>query len=107
MLAGITQQQIGKTLGVSFQQVQKYENGTNRISAGRLYILARALGVEVEDFFDGIPNGQSEKVAAVDEDLQRVEKFIQTREGLRLNLGYIATTNRAIRNCILDLLLLK
>ncbi len=48
---GITQQGLAKALGISYQQVQKYENGTNRISAGRLFVLARLLGADVADFF--------------------------------------------------------
>ncbi len=48
---GVTQQGLAKALGISYQQVQKYENGTNRISAGRLFVLARLLGADVADFF--------------------------------------------------------
>jgi transcriptional regulator with XRE-family HTH domain len=54
MLAGLTQHDVGKVLGVSFQQIQKYENGGNRISAGRMYILARILGTNVAEFYDGL-----------------------------------------------------
>ncbi len=51
---GITQQELARALGISYQQVQKYENGTNRVSAGRLYILAQALGVRIGAFFEGL-----------------------------------------------------
>jgi transcriptional regulator with XRE-family HTH domain len=50
---GITQTQLGDLLGITFQQIQKYERGANRISAGYLYILAKALRVPVSYFFDG------------------------------------------------------
>ncbi|MFQ5346682.1 MAG: helix-turn-helix domain-containing protein [Rhodothalassiaceae bacterium] len=50
---GLTQQDLARALGISYQQVQKYENGSNRVSAGRLYILAQALGVRVGAFFEG------------------------------------------------------
>ncbi len=56
---GFSQQQLGETLGVSFQQVQKYERGTNRISASRLYRLANFLDAPVSFFFDGTPEGAS------------------------------------------------
>lgn len=56
--AGITQQELAAALGLSYQQVQKYENGSNRISAGRLYVLARLLGAEVTDFFPHDPFGR-------------------------------------------------
>ena len=53
MLAGLSQTDLAITLGLSFQQVQKYENGTNRISASKLYCLAKVLRVPVSNFFCG------------------------------------------------------
>jgi transcriptional regulator with XRE-family HTH domain len=53
MLAGKSQAQLAERLGLTFQQIQKYENGANRISAGRLLQIADFFGVEVEDFFAG------------------------------------------------------
>lgn len=53
----ITQNRLARQLGVTFSQVQKYEKGTNRIGAGRLYIVAAYLGVPVAFFFDGIGDG--------------------------------------------------
>ena len=50
---GMTQEQLANACGISFQQVQKYENGVNRISAGNLVLFARALGVSVASLFDG------------------------------------------------------
>jgi transcriptional regulator with XRE-family HTH domain len=52
--AGLSQTQLGVHLGVSFQQVQKYEKGLNRIGGGRLYKIARVLGVKVTYFFDDV-----------------------------------------------------
>ncbi len=52
--AGLSQTQLGVQLGVSFQQVQKYEKGVNRIGGGRLYRIARVLGVKVTYFFDDV-----------------------------------------------------
>jgi transcriptional regulator with XRE-family HTH domain len=51
---GFSQQQLARSVGVTFQQVQKYENGANRISASRLHQFARELGVPVALFFDGL-----------------------------------------------------
>ena len=53
-MLGITQQQLGATLGVTFQQLQKYEMGANRVSASRLWEIARALDVPVAFFFEGL-----------------------------------------------------
>lgn len=59
-LMGMSLQNLGKTCGVSFQQVQKYENGSNRISASKLLLMAQALNVPVSYFFEGAPiSGQS------------------------------------------------
>ncbi len=51
----LSQQDIGQILGISYQQVQKYECGLNRISAGRMYILAHIMQVNVAHFYDGLP----------------------------------------------------
>src|ERR1700733_13754476 len=58
---GLTQEDMGRVLGISYQQIQKYETGTNRISAGRLFEVGRALTVDVSYFFDGF---DSEKPAS-------------------------------------------
>ncbi|MEM9010429.1 MAG: helix-turn-helix transcriptional regulator [Pseudomonadota bacterium] len=52
-MAGLTQQQLGETVGIKFQQVQKYETGVNRVSASRLWDIANALSVPVSFFFEG------------------------------------------------------
>jgi transcriptional regulator with XRE-family HTH domain len=52
--AGLTQEQLASALGISYQQIQKYETGANRVSAGRMLEIARELGVEVGDFFEGL-----------------------------------------------------
>lgn len=53
-LLGLTQQQLAESVGVRFQQIQKYECGANRVSAARLYELSAALGVPVNYFYDGL-----------------------------------------------------
>lgn len=57
---GVTQQELGEALGVTFQQVQKYLRGTNRISAGKLYEAARFLNVEIGFFFTGLDDKTDE-----------------------------------------------
>jgi transcriptional regulator with XRE-family HTH domain len=52
-LLGMTQQQLGSAIGVGFQQIQKYECAANALSAGRLFQLARVLGVDVQFFYNG------------------------------------------------------
>jgi len=59
---GLTQQDLATALGITFQQVQKYENGKNRVSASTLFRLSFALGVGVSHFFDGLPEEPDENV---------------------------------------------
>jgi transcriptional regulator with XRE-family HTH domain len=54
IMLGLNQQQMAELIGVTSQQVHKYEKGLNRVSAGRLYSIAQALGVEVSYFFEGL-----------------------------------------------------
>lgn len=56
---GITQQMLARTVDLSYQQIQKYETGVNRIGAGRLFCIAQALGVRTSFFFAGLTNGRS------------------------------------------------
>ena len=58
---GVSQGRLGRHLGLTFSQVQKYEKGTNRIGAGRLYLLAGFLGVPVQYFFEGLADSPATK----------------------------------------------
>lgn len=60
LACGLTQTELGKRLGVTFQQVQKYENGSNRLTAGKLVILSEILGVPVEHFLGGTSIAQKQ-----------------------------------------------
>src|SRR5690606_38472899 len=57
MLIGMSQEKLGEKLGLTFQQVQKYEKGSNRVSASRLHHMAQILNVPVQYFFDDLPEG--------------------------------------------------
>lgn len=67
---GLTQTELGKVLGLTFQQIQKYERGTNRISASKLAMLAMALKVPVNVFFEGVEDGAV--VGDATEDIQNL-----------------------------------
>ena len=58
-LINMSQERLGELLGITFQQVQKYEKGSNRISASRLYYASKTLGVPVQFFFDGLPGADT------------------------------------------------
>jgi len=86
---GISQRKLAHALGVSFQQVQKYENGTDRIGAGRLQQLSQALRAPPAFFFQGAPNvsgGRSRKTTT--ESPARLTRFLGTREGTALTRAF-------------------
>jgi transcriptional regulator with XRE-family HTH domain len=108
MLLGMSQEKLGEHLGLTFQQVQKYEKGVNRIGASRLFDLAKVLGVPVQFFYDEAPNGviaSAEPVNGFAEqpDESYVVEFLGTREGLELNKAFARITDAKIRRSIVDL----
>jgi transcriptional regulator with XRE-family HTH domain len=95
LLLGISQEDLGKAVGVSFQQIQKYEKGTNRIGASRLQKLAHALRVPISYFFQGMGNG-----GAVDSDNGHILAFLSTPQGLALAKSFMRIKNTAVRRRI-------
>ena len=85
-LVGMTQQQLAESVGIKFQQIQKYETGANRVSASRLWDIADALDVEVSFFFEGLENdsGEREETNSVPSDL------LGDKEALDLVRSYYA-----------------
>lgn len=100
-LLGMSQEKLAEALGLTFQQVQKYERGANRIGAGRLYELSRALDVPVSYFFeelDETAGGLREESAAYGEDP------MARRETLLLVRAYYGIGEQAVRRRVLDLM---
>lgn len=84
-MTGMTQQQLAEKVGIKFQQIQKYETGTNRVSASRLWDIADALGVPVAYFFQGLSNERDvAEPASVPGDL------LADKEALELIRSYYA-----------------
>lgn len=79
-MLGMSQEKLGELLGLTFQQVQKYERGTNRVSASRLYDLARVLQVPVSHFFEGMPGRVAKASPALAQGL-REDPVVFQREG--------------------------
>ncbi|MGB3626842.1 MAG: helix-turn-helix transcriptional regulator [Henriciella sp.] len=71
ILSGLTQDQLGEALGVSYQQIQKYETGANRVSAGRLYLLAERLDISPGWFFEGLHDTEDQ----IDDELATSSRF--------------------------------
>lgn len=74
--AGITQEDLGAAVGITFQQIQKYERALNRISASRLIELSRALKVPVTDLFEGVGEEITVIEKRTEKDLQREQKVV-------------------------------
>ena len=101
---GISQEQLGAELGLTFQQVQKYEKGQNRISAGRLYKIAQILSVSVEHFYEGLitENHAQGRRNGMPGDLE-ISAFLTSPEGLALTSGFMKISDPATRRRIIDL----
>src|SRR5688572_24109892 len=94
MLLGMSQEKLGERLGLTFQQVQKYEKGINRIGASRLFDLAQVLGVSVQFFYDDAPLPEArmieqEAAPAEGPDEHSIVEFLRSRDGLELNRAFV------------------
>jgi transcriptional regulator with XRE-family HTH domain len=104
MMLGMSQEKLGDAIGLTFQQVQKYENGANRIGASRLHQIAHALQVSPSFFFEGAPlpvgtsdgNGQAPTPTYVAD-------FIATSDGLALTRAFMEIKDGRLRRRIVDL----
>jgi transcriptional regulator with XRE-family HTH domain len=104
MLAGISQEKLGEALGLTFQQVQKYEKGTNRISASRLQQIAKMLNVPVAFFFEGAPAGDTAGGGFADTaSTVYVADFLSTSEGVQLSKAFVRIKNPRVRRRVIDL----
>ncbi len=108
MVLGMSQEKLGEQLRLTFQQVQKYEKGVNRIGAGRLFDLAHVLGVPVQFFYDEAPLYQTENGShggfAERSGENDVIDFLATREGLELNKAFVRISDPRTRRSIIDLI---
>jgi transcriptional regulator with XRE-family HTH domain len=106
VLVGISQEKLGESLGLTFQQVQKYEKGTNRIGASRLQQISRILGVPVEYFFDGAPQTVERTLSGGFEDhgdTAYVADFLATNEGIQLNKAFVRIKDAKLRRRVVEL----
>ncbi|NTF72823.1 helix-turn-helix domain-containing protein [Rhizobium rhizogenes] len=99
-LTGMSQMALGEALGVTFQQVQKYEKGTNRVGASRLSDVARVLGVPVSFFFGDEQGKHGENG---DQETDVVAQFVGTGEGLALNRSFAKIPDIGVRRKIVAL----
>jgi transcriptional regulator with XRE-family HTH domain len=102
MMLGMSQEKLGNALGLTFQQVQKYEKGTSRISAGRLHHISHVLQVSVPFFFEGAPHvpGQPEGIAVAP---NHATEFLASSDGLALTKSFMRIKELKLRRSIVNL----
>jgi transcriptional regulator with XRE-family HTH domain len=100
MFAGLSQSDLGDSCGVSFQQIQKYEKGINRVSASRRQQFAKLFDVPVLFFFEGLPSEGSKQKDRPDDLAQRL---FATSEGVALAKAFVAIGDRSLRRSIIDM----
>ena len=108
MMQGMSQDKLGEELGLTFQQIQKYEKGVNRIGASRLYDIARVLEVPVQFFYDDFGDGPETMIGFAETNPKTEEKsgfmqLLSTPEGVQLCRAYASIRDYQVRRRILDL----
>jgi transcriptional regulator with XRE-family HTH domain len=100
---GMSQEALGQRVDVSFQQIQKYERGANRVGASRLFEFAQVFGVPVETFFSGLPSvakDDTEARAAV----SQLSQFARSKEGSELMMAFAGIKDQRARRQVLQLI---
>ena len=101
IMLGMSQEKLGDALGLTFQQVQKYEKGTNRVGASRLQQIAEVLQVHVSFFFEGAPGGATASGSAPSP--AYVSDFLATADGLALTRAFTRLKDAKLRRSIVEL----
>jgi transcriptional regulator with XRE-family HTH domain len=99
----MSQERLGELLGLTFQQVQKYEKGVNRIGAGRLFEVSRILGVPIDYFYEGVNGQMAGATQASSPESPPVMEFVSSGEGLQLSLAFMRIKDQKVRKRVLDL----
>lgn len=103
-MIGMSQEKLGEQLGITFQQIQKYEKGTNRVGASRLQAIARIMGVPVAFFFEDAPGSGGRPGFAVAPQQDFAFDMLSAPEGLQLQREFARIKDPKVRRRILDLI---
>jgi transcriptional regulator with XRE-family HTH domain len=104
MLMGMSQEKLGKAVSLTFQQIQKYERGSNRIGSSRLYQFSKVLNVPISFFFDDMPEaGEAQSPGLAESGAAYSDASMTKRETLELVRAYYKIKNPAIRKRIFEL----
>jgi transcriptional regulator with XRE-family HTH domain len=108
-LLGLTQDALASAVDIKFQQIQKYEKGTNRIGASRLFQLSQILDVPVQFFFEDAPVSMTARGAAMAAGFAESKTeaflldFLNSRDGLELNRAFVKITDPKVRKRVVEL----
>jgi transcriptional regulator with XRE-family HTH domain len=103
-MLGMSQEKLGESLGITFQQIQKYEKGTNRVGASRLQNISSILNVPVSFFFEDAPGDQGGQGGMAEASSSNyVVDFLSSSEGLQLNRAFVKISDPKIRRRVVDL----
>lgn len=104
-MLGMSQEKLGENLGITFQQIQKYEKGTNRVGASRLQAISDILGVPVSFLFEDAPGHEAatSKGFAEDNALTFAIDFCTSSEGLQLNRAFVKIADLKVRRKVIEL----
>jgi transcriptional regulator with XRE-family HTH domain len=103
IMLGMSQEKLGEALGLTFQQIQKYEKGTNRVGASRIQQISEILQVPVSFLFEGGPTSNSGDGFAEGTSPTYVSDFLATSEGLALTRAFTRIADSKLRRSIVDL----
>ena len=103
MLVGMSQEKLGEHLDLTFQQVQKYEKGSNRISASRLFDMSRILNVPVEFFFDELSGSSKAAGFAEEAGSFQMTDFLSSPDGAQLIRAFSEIKSPEVRRKVIDL----
>ena len=103
LVLGMSQDALGKALGLTFQQVQKYEKGVNRIGAGRLFQLSDLLEVPVQFFYEGFSDAAGTRSGFAEEAADPFVEFVNSNEGIQLCRYFSEIEDPKVRRRVLDL----
>lgn len=104
LMLGMSQEKLGESLGITFQQVQKYEKGTNRVGASRLQAISDTLGVKPSFFFEGMEGADNTPADGEGgAEIVGINGFLGTKEGLDLNKAFVKITDSTVRKKVVAL----
>ena len=108
MVIGMSQEKLGEKMSLTFQQIQKYEKGTNRIGASRLFQLSQIMDVPVQFFFEDAPIAYTNRSSALAGFAESKTEaflldFLNSRDGLELNRAFVKITDSKVRKRVVEL----